>query len=44
MKIKKEQSLRFLQFMKANEILPSDIFFTDESVFNLSSYNAGISK
>ena len=35
---KKEQRLRFLQFMKAHEISPSDIFFTDESVFNLSSY------
>ena len=35
---KKEQRLKFLQFMKAHNISPSDIFFTDESIFNLSSY------
>ena len=35
---KKEQRLKFLKFMKAHNISPSDIFFTDESIFNLSSY------
>ena len=34
----KEQRIKFLRFMKKNEIEPGDIFFTDESTFNLSSY------
>ena len=34
----KIQRLQFLKFMKRNQIDPSKIFFTDESVFNLSSY------
>ena len=32
------QRLQFLKFMTRNQIDPSKIFFTDESVFNLSSY------
>ena len=32
----KEQRIKFFQFMKKNEIEPGDIFFTDESTFNLS--------
>ena len=35
---KKEQRLKFLLFMKENSISPDDIFFTDESIINLSSY------
>ena len=34
----KEQRLKFLNFMKKNDIGPANIFFTDESTFNLSSY------
>jgi len=35
---KKFQRLKFLQFMKQNNISPDKIFFTDESIFNLSSF------
>ena len=35
---KKEQRLKFLIFMKENGISPEQIFFTDESIVNLSSY------
>lgn len=34
----KNQRLKFLKFMKRNDIDPSKIFFTDESIFNLGSY------
>ena len=34
----REQRMKFLQFMKKNGIEPANIFFTDESTFNLSSY------
>ena len=30
--------MKFLQFMKKNGIEPANIFFTDESTFNLPSY------
>lgn len=36
--VEKEKRIEFLQFMKKNEIYPENIFFTDESIFNLSSY------
>jgi len=35
---KKDQRLKFLLFMKEHNITPEDIFFTDESIINLSSY------
>lgn len=34
----KIKRMEFLQFMKKNNIYPDNIFFTDESIFNLSSY------
>ena len=34
----KEQRLKFLLFMKENNISPENLFFTDESIMNLSSY------
>ena len=34
----KEQRLKFLLFMKENAISPENIFFTNESIMNLSSY------
>ena len=34
----KDQRLKFLQFMKKNKISPENIFFSDESIFNLASY------
>ena len=36
--IKKEQRMIFLLFMKENNITSDNIFFTDESIINLSSY------
>ena len=35
----KKKRYEFLEFMKKKKITPSDIFFTDESIFNLSSLN-----
>ena len=37
-KSEKSKRLQFLKFMRLNKITPSNIFFTDESIFNLSSY------
>lgn len=34
----KEKRLEFLKFMKKNRISPKNIFFTDESNFNISSF------
>ena len=36
--IEKNKRLNFLRFMKQNNLFPSQIFFTDESVFNVASY------
>ena len=35
----KEQRYNFLKFLQKHNISPDDIFFTDESVFNLSFIN-----
>ena len=35
----KEQKYNFLKFLQKHNISPGDIFFTDESVFNLSFIN-----
>ena len=34
----KAKRLNFLRFMKQNHLFPNKIFFTDESIFNISSY------
>ena len=36
--LNKEKRLEFLKFMKKNRISPQNIFFTDESSFNISSF------
>ena len=36
--LNKEKRLKFLTFMKKNRISPKNIFFTDESNFNVSSF------
>ena len=38
MKNKKNKDLIFLKFMENNRITSDDIFFTDDSTFNLASY------
>ena len=35
---KKLQRMKFLKFMKEKKISPDEFFFTDEIIFNISSY------